>query len=105
MLFLKFSVALLAPIAALAVPIGSDTYGKPQNLITIPGQSMPLLPPTTQTDLPSTASHDRRQTDNGPDLSLCAGVILGNADANSLPFDPQLCLSIINNGGNGGLFG
>ena len=95
MLFLKFSTALLAPIAALAVPIGSGTDGKPQNLITIPGQSMPL-PPTTQTDLPSTASHDRRQTDDGSiDLSFCVGQSITNVPINDPRCHPNT------DGGNG----
>ena len=61
MLLFKLSIALLAPFAALAVPVRSVGQGKPQTLITIPSQSVPL-PPTMQTDLPSSVSHYRRQT-------------------------------------------
>jgi hypothetical protein len=60
MLFFKFSIALLAPLAVLAVPVPSGTdasQGKPQTLIAIPGQSMPL-PLTTQTDYLSCSSGD-----------------------------------------------
>ena len=78
MLFFKFSIALLAPIAGLAVPVQSGTdpsQGKPQNLITTPGQSMPL-PSRTQTDLPSSASHYRRQDTATPGDIIVIGFSL-----------------------------
>ncbi|KAH9964699.1 hypothetical protein BGW80DRAFT_1255102 [Lactifluus volemus] len=60
MLFFKFGIALLAPLASLAVPVRYGSQSRPQNVIAISGQTMPL-PPTTRIDLPSSASHYRRQ--------------------------------------------
>ena len=76
MLFFKFSIALLAPIAGLAVPVQSGTdpsQGKPQNLITSPSQSIPL-PSRTESDLPSFASHYRRQDSATPGDIIVIGI-------------------------------
>ncbi|KAH9972473.1 hypothetical protein BGW80DRAFT_1314768 [Lactifluus volemus] len=62
MLFFKFSIALLAPLAALAVPVPFDTdvrKGQPENIVTIPAQTQTMpLPQMTQRDLPSSACTD-----------------------------------------------
>ncbi|KAH9972472.1 hypothetical protein BGW80DRAFT_1459816 [Lactifluus volemus] len=62
MLFFKFSIALLAPLAALAVPVPSGTdasHGQSENTVTIPAQTRTMpLPPMTQRDLPSSACTD-----------------------------------------------
>jgi hypothetical protein len=80
MLFFKLSIAL-APLAVLAVPaqVQSASQGKPQSLITTTGQSVPH-PPMTQTDLPLSASHHRRQTPVGGVLQTVAAIPDPNAN-------------------------